>query len=391
VVLPAPIAVNGAGSPTTPAAGTPSASTPSAGGAASSGTASGTGSAGSGSSPTSSAPHHPATTAAALGIRPVSYWQGRFDHSDAGTFRTATALTTSSDSSDYYDAAYYVDAYTSMWEATGQTRYLDRAVSLVNNMIARARTASSLGSQFHDSYLGWVSHRSDVNGQEVPLFESYMWRYVARLIRVMPTTGAFGDDRARFLAFTEKNIFDKWMARGANTNVYRSRTHMAAHWAYIGLELSRTTQSTARRTAALAVASNVDQNMPNNSSSLRAQMRANPTHPGAYLWSAVWSGSSPAQDVAHGNGVIAYVAEAYTLGKDWTQSDMEKFGGTLKVISPNAASVDGSGGGTGWWADGWVKLGRADAAIQKVLEAHGQVTPQYMAAMAENVKLLTEG
>jgi hypothetical protein len=385
-VLPAPIVVDDA-APTTTARGKP-ASTPNAG-AAASGSATGTGSPSSGAS---SAPHHRATTAAALGIRPISYWQAQFDDSDASTFRTATALTTSSDSSDYYDAAYYVDAYTSMWEATSQTRYLGRAVSLVNNMISRARPSSSFGGGFHDGYLGWVTQRSDVAGQEVPLYESYMWRYVARLIRVMPTTGAYADDRARFLAFTEKNIFDKWMARGASDNVYRSRTHMAAHWAYIGLELSRTTHSASRRAAALAVATNVDRNMPNSSSSLRGQMHTNPSHPGAYVWSAEWGRTSPVQDVGHGNGVIAYVAEAYTLGKDWTQSDMERFGGTLRVISPTAEFVDGSGDDTGWWPDGWVKLGRADPAIQKLLETHGRaITAQYMAAMAENVKLLTLG
>jgi hypothetical protein len=395
VALPAPIVVgNDALTPTTTTAtGRPKTSAPSTrAGASSSASASATGSASSGAAPSSSAPHHRATTAAALGIRPISYWQAQFDDRDADTFRTATQLTTSTDSSDYYDAAYYVDAYTSMWEATSKTRYLDRAIALVNNMISRSRPSSSLGSGFHDGYRGWVTRRSDVSGQEVPLYESYMWRYVTRLIRVMPTTGTYGDDRARILAFTEKNIFDKWMARGASANVYRSRTHMAAHWAYIGLELSRTTRSASRRAAALAVATNVDRNLPNSSSSLRAQMRTSPSHPGAYLWCAEWGRSSPPQDVGHGNGVISYIAEAYTLGKDWTQSDMEKFGGTLKVISPNAESVDGSGNDTGWWPDGWVKLGRADAGIQKLLEAHDRaITAQYLAAMAENVKLLTGG
>jgi len=194
-----------------------------------------------GSPPPSSAPRGSSTSAKVLGVQPVSYWQQRFDRSERGYFRAATELTTSSDSGDYYDAAYYVDAYVSMWQATDQSHYLDRAISLVENMVSRARPSSTLGSRYHDSYLGWVSRRSGVSGQEVPLYESYMWRYVTRMIRVMPRTGSYGTERARLLSFTERNIFDKWMSRGARTNVYRSRTHMAAHWAYIGLELSQTT------------------------------------------------------------------------------------------------------------------------------------------------------
>ena len=223
VVLPAPIAVNGAGSPTTPAAGTPSASTPSAGGAASSGTASGTGSAGSGSSPTSSAPHHPATTAAALGIRPVSYWQGRFDHSDAGTFRTATALTTSSDSSDYYDASYYVDAYTSMWEATGQTRYLT------------GRSAGHQRSPAPDGVLGqpvprqppgWVSHRSTSTARR-PLFESYM----AVRGPVDPRDADTGGSATIGHGSRVHREEHLRQVDGPREHEHRSRTHMAAHWA----------------------------------------------------------------------------------------------------------------------------------------------------------------
>jgi hypothetical protein len=53
---------------------------------------------------------------------------------------------------------------------------------------------------------------------------------------------------ARYLAiltFTERNIWDKWYSRG-QTNIYRIRTHMSSHWAYIALNLERLTASPIR-------------------------------------------------------------------------------------------------------------------------------------------------
>ena len=67
--------------------------------------------------------------------------------------------------------------------------------------------------------------------------------------------------------------------------------------------------------------------------------------------------STPGQDVAHGNAVVSYVTEARDLGATWTSEDMTRFSKTLTdVIMPNSAYVNGSGSGTGWLADGLVKL-----------------------------------
>jgi hypothetical protein len=59
------------------------------------------------------------------------------------------------------------------------------------------------------------------------------------------------------------------------------------------------------------------------------------------------------------------------------------------AVLPNAANVDGSGVGTGWLADGFVKLGRYSVAVQQRLEQHavrGQA--QFMASMAVNARRL---
>ncbi|WP_241759216.1 hypothetical protein [Pyxidicoccus parkwayensis] len=325
-----------------------------------------------------------ATATATTPLRTVAAWEqlflGRWN-----TEHTSDYLPRSNslDSWQFYNLGYAIDGDTAMYRATGKTQYLDRALLYVNNMVNHAKVSSSLPkSQFKDAYLGWASARSDTLGQEVPLFESYCWRYVTRMLRVIRETPAlYGNAtyRAQYdklLAFTEKNIFDKWYKRGANAYVYRNRTHMASHWAFIAMDLSRMTTDAARKATYLTVFNNINRDLPNSTSSLRQQLRAGFVATPAYFWSAEWGATArPGQDVAHGNNVIAFVVEAHDAGMEWTDDDMRKFIGTFNsAIWPSATKfanyVDGSGAGNGWFNDGLMKLGRYDANLQRRLEAH---------------------
>lgn len=334
-------------------------------------------------------------------VASVAHWEGEFRDHEPRYFAENLDLSTSSDSWDYYDLAYGIDAFTSMYEATGKRRYAVRALTLVQNTVNRSRPVGDLHSQFHDGYRGWVSQRSDVRGDEVPLFESYAWRYVTRLLRVVrqsPTL--FADDAIRaqyrrLLSFSETNIFAKWYSRGAADNIYRSRTHMAAHWAYIAVDLAVLTRDQQRRQRYLTVFRNINRDLPNYDSSLRQQMRESPVISGAYFWDDTWaSHDRPGQDVAHGNGVISYLVEANAVGREWTVADMGRLVRTFdRVVWPRAGRghqyIDGSGTGTGWFADGFVKLGRFSPALQRRLEAHqfGQ-SLQFFASLAANARVL---
>jgi len=348
----------------------------------------------------------PEADAADVAILPVGHWEQRFLQIAASDHSRNLPLSQSGDSRKFYDHAYSIDANVSMYEATGKASYLDRALLYTTNMVDDARPSSSLGSgAFGDAYLGWTSKATDSGnagtyGTEVPLFESYAWRYVARMLRVLRESPLYASTgyRAqydRLLRFTETNIFDKWVNRGANSYVYRANTHMASHWAYIALEVERLTTDSVRRQRARTVVDNIDLHLPNyRGASLKGQMRLGTVASGAYFWSSSWgSSSTPGQDVAHGNAVASYVTEARDLGVTWTPEDMTRFSKTLTdVILPSSAYVNGSGSGTGWLADGLVKLGRYSVAAQQRLETHqtqGQL--QYMASMAVNAKRLTEG
>lgn len=328
----------------------------------------------------------------------VTHWQRLFDADAAVNEPAELRLSLSPDSWDFYTLSYSIDELAGMFEATGDPKYADRALGFVENMMSTARASSSLpGGAFRDQYLGWVSD-NDGPPQEISLYESYCWRYVTRLLRTVRDSPLADDPayRARYdriLSFAETNIFEKWYVRGANDTIYRSRTHMAAHWAYIALDLATITEDPARSDRYREVVRNIDNDLPNYPSSLRGQLRANDADPDAYWWSDVWGAPGPPQDVSHGNAVVAYVVEARDLGSEWSDADVARFSRTLTsfVIGRPGAHpefVDGTGRGNGWLADGFVKLGRYSPAVQGALETYDVQNSQYYAAMAVNAKRL---
>jgi hypothetical protein len=349
------------------------------------------------------APPHEAAAGSAP-VQPVSHWTDAYLATWDDELRQALPLSTSGDSWDLYELSYEVDSNTAMYRATGETRFLDRALLFIDNVVAKAQPSKSMtSSQYQDQYLGWVSHRhDDTDGQEVPLYESYFWRYATTTLRALRQTPAAYDDpryRAsydRLLGFAEVNVFEKWDRRGANDNIYRDATHMAAHWALIALNLAAITTDDGRRAQYRAVVDNIDLHLPNAPSSLHRQMVRSPVDGSAYFWTADWgSFRRPGQDVSHGNGVIAYVVESCDQGGNWNRTDMQRFGAVLtSILKPRGgdafpAYVDGSGTDNGWIADGFVKLGRYSPAVQRWLERYPQVNDEFFANMALNARILS--
>jgi hypothetical protein len=277
-----------------------------------------------------------------------------------------------------------------MFRATGQNRYLDRALTFMENVVASAVPSTSLkNSAFQDRFQGWASSSSGEGGNEVPLYESYLWRYGTNLLMAMKdlTDPGYRARYAKLLAFAETNIFDKWHTRGVKNYIYRERTHMASHWALIAMNLAHLSSDQTRKVRCNTVVDDI-------STQLRGQLRRNPVEPTAWFWSDVWgSAKQPGQDVGHGNAVVTYVVEARDRGQGWSDSDLAAFSALLtKVIWPGGTTyrkfVDGTGKDNGWWSDGFVKLGRYDPAVQLRLEKHQVVNDQFAANMALNARLL---
>jgi hypothetical protein len=333
------------------------------------------------------------------GFQNAASWEtkflGRWNEEDKAEYR---GMSTSADSWQFYNLGYAVDANVSMFQATGKTQYLDRALLYVNNVIKTAKTSKSIPtSQYKDSYLGWGSNShpdGDDNGREFPLYESYMWRYATNMLVAMKQNATVYQDakyKAQYdsiVAFSEKNMFEKWMSRGSD-NIYRSHTHMSSHWAMIAFDLSLVSSNATNVKKYETVYKKFDTDM-------RKQLKK--TSVGGYTWSAPWGSTSSVQDVSHGNAIMAYVVHAYDAGnKAWTKADIDAFVITLdKTIWPSAtkyaASVDGSGSDNGWFNDGFVDLGRYNSKLQERLEGHrvGQ-NIQFYASMALNAQRLSKG
>lgn len=346
----------------------------------------------------------PASTGSVAGLKNVAFWRSQYDSAFSREDSDNTKLSTSGDSWDQYGLSYAIDGAVSMFVATGDTKYLDQALKYTNNVVGTAKVSSSLqASQWKDSYLGWSSFQNLDPGEqpnEYPLYESYMWRYVTNMLVAMKQNSAVMADAKyksqydKVLAFTEKNIFDKWYNRDAEDHVYRQNAHMASHWAMISLDLSLVSTDASRVAKAKTVYTNIDNGMPSyGGGSLHKLMRKQSD--GAYVFYGDFDGkSNRLEDSSHGNGVMAYVVHANALGTSWTAADMKAFTVTFnKRIWPSATKyaelVDGSGSDNGWFSDGWVDLGRFDAALQKRLESH-QVGrgPQFSGSMALNAKIL---
>jgi hypothetical protein len=335
-------------------------------------------------------------------LRSPTAWADAFDEQWRLTRAQVQAWAASGDSWQQYRLSYSVDALTSAYLATGRVSYVEDGLALLDAVAATSRPSAELaGSRFHDGFRGWASGLKEDGGDEVPLYESYLWRYGTGLLRVVRQDPALWSRPSlrrsyrRLLPVAVRDVFGKWWARGPESYIYRERVHLSAHWALIAMNLELLDASQQRRTRyARVIREFVDGSAAERRPGLRTQLVASPFDPRAWFWSDVWgSYDLPGQDVSHGNAVVSFAVEAHDLGIAITDKDVERFARTLTAIvwpqaGPGAEHVDGSGTGTGWFSDGFVKLGRYDAALQARLEAHQPANGQFYAALALNAAVL---
>ena len=96
-------------------------------------------------------------------LLPVSKWEKWFldiwDKEHEGFFKKWSEW---DDSFWYYFLAYAIDGNTAMYEASGDTAYLDRALEYVNKVVNDAKVSSSFpDSDYKDDYLGWICRLTD--------------------------------------------------------------------------------------------------------------------------------------------------------------------------------------------------------------------------------------
>lgn len=326
-------------------------------------------------------------------LRSVYEWENRFNNSWEKEHKIALPMSLSNDSWQYYNLAYYIDANSTMYEVTQDLKYLDRALLYITNMIDSAKESKTFSkSQYKDSFKGWVNYTapSYKNDQkEYPLFESYCWRYVTDLLLVMKKDGldknpTYKNKYDSIYNFTINNIYNKWYNRGKN-NLYRSNTHMMAHWVKISMNLFLLTDDLKYK----VIIDDFCEKYRGNKEIIRLSSGKH-----SIRWKSAWNQKGAYQDVAHGNAVIDLLIDLYENKLGITYEEiLEQITVFDKIIWKSkgvyAKYVDGSGKGVGWFSDGYIKLGRYDKALQIRIENHNKGrTTQFFANGALNAKIL---
>jgi len=357
----------------------------------------------------------------ARAVQPVSFWENKLNSVwDSDHTKYFLPWSQRTDSYYQYFIGYGIEGNTSAYQATGNTKYIDRPLLYIKNVMATAKVSSSIStSQYKDSYFGWPNY--DDGNVEAVLRESMMWRTVARLLRVMHdsptimTNSTYKSQYTQILTFMEKNIWQKWYSRGITT-ILRSLTHMSAHMPLMCLNLVQVTSNQTIIDQCNNVNYKYNHDMspywPYNGkySSLKQQLVNNPKDSSAYFWNWEWGNfSTPGSDTMHGGHVVSYIVEASEHGQYWSTTEVNKLANTAYKILWNQSTtsphfsefVDGTNGNSGInygdFQSEWIKLGRYNSKLQEVYEkfagtsAPGLYQTQLYGNGALNAKILLSG
>lgn len=327
----------------------------------------------------------------------VRYWKNLFDSRWSQKKSHAISQSKSKNKNqEYYYLGYYIDGLANMWQATGDNSYLDTALNLINTTVNDARSVGG-------GYLGWRAS----DGSTVPLWDSFYWRQVVTILRVMHqspnlrSSSKYKNQYTKLLNFSEKNIWDRYDNEGQTHNFYRTRTHMTAHWARIGLELYLITGKNKYK----QVFDNISYgSMIGRPSNLRNQMFPNPKDSKAYAWDSEWGvrKGSRIQDTSHGGAIVSMIVLAYEQGMYWKRSDINALLKTVDVIwtAPDVIklNVDASGGtGPRGRLHEWFYLARYSQSLQNRIKRDYLTNPhlhygnQALGIAALNAKILADG
>ncbi len=282
----------------------------------------------------------------------VLYWKELFDRAWATQYPVAVEQSESRNTrQEYYFMGYSLDGLTQVWQATGDNDYLNDALDLIENTIDDAVPVSGR----LDGYLGWPSNLQrygETRNQEgTNLWESFMYRYVATILRIMhdsPTLLSQRDYRNRYeniLEFTKTHIWEKWYTGLDNFGgIYRSRVHTASHWARIGMELYQITGDQQYLEVFESITFAGMERYGGASIRDRIFNKGN-----AAVWYQTWD-SNLIQDTNHGDDVVSFMVNTHDSGLYFTDDDMQALAATVNdlIWVTNApleftSNVDGTG------------------------------------------------
>ncbi|MBL7474041.1 hypothetical protein [Robertkochia sediminum] len=338
------------------------------------------------------------------GLYNIDHWISEFDNAWNAEYSYYLPKADSGSPFDIYMLAYAIDANTTMFKVTGDRKYLDRALEYVEAKIANAQVSSSLpNSSYKDSYLGWCNtDKASWPEDEVSLGEAHGFRMVSSLVRTLHDATDIRAEQSYqqryedLLQFMEVHIWEKWESRGM-ANIYRSRTHMASHWARMGMDLYYITgNSKYQKVYQDFFYANSDSYV-----SIKPLIEAGSTDT-HLLWKS-HSSNPNFNDISHANAEVALFFESREIGlNDFTETELNKLIRTFedkmyKTAGPYPFYLDGSGSqDDNSFNEGWFRLGGHSTSVQKKLQDYYDVRRNttfnktlQIAIMARNYALLS--
>ncbi len=319
----------------------------------------------------------------------------------------------------HYYMAYTLEGVIQAWQATGREDFLKDVQLVFDNLIASAKELPAPAKGFQ----GWAVTAQDAPiGQ--PLYESYTWRHLCSFLRIMHQSPRLKKQHEAWfqkrLAWTEKNIWDKWASLGQDRYQYRVNTYMTSHWARIAMELYLITEKDAYLQFFENVSFKGHPAIKNNH--LRNRLYDNVTvNPPAFNMYSNWETPSSPPDASHFADLVSFWTTAAENNMYWNQppfdDDMQKLISTyFKVVHlpekdltqksmMGAGFIDGTSdqNGIGPYDKASVSLGthinlgRFDEAAQTIIETYFTPTanifnkPMLMGISLNNRKILTDG
>lgn len=257
------------------------------------------------------------------------------------------------DHQEYYYMNWNLTGVISAWQATGDISYFNDAKLVVDNTISKTKNITING----ETYLGWPEPGHSTGFE---LWDSMYWKEVATFLRIIHQSPNFiGSQREWFdsvLAFTERNIWDRYEAKGSDGNLYSYKPGDTSHWARIAMELYIITGKQKYKTFFDNVSFN-GCTCPETlkGSSFRSQLFNNtsviPTANNiSWTWGQTTSGEVP--DVPHLAALVQFIALAAENGMYWNQganqNDIAKWVSTFNnVVWTDNQPIKGS-----YYADG---------------------------------------
>ena len=255
----------------------------------------------------------------------------------------------------------HVDGLLTLFEATGNTEYVEYAVEYCNRYL-------SLGTKIDDDeYLDWWSSWGPENNFSHAHVE---WRAGAALARTMKvvfsnsTLQAYLTDAVAIRDAVIMHVWEKWTGGYSNKAKATKSGDGMGRFGNIALALYQVTGETQYRDYVI-----------NRGTEMKDSLLLNDQE--AYYWNMFFDGDF-IRDVSHAGDQVNFLVEAYLAGLVFDETDIER---TVNTVKKNlwdgslsyplfAEFVDGSGDvsdhSIGQRQGGWAKLAQFDSELQQI-------------------------